>query len=337
MNIETKHLILKPPTVNSLNEASKLWEDNKVRKFLGGTISRESIQEKTAALQAHWDQYKFGLYVVFLKDISKIIGLCGLHHSEFESDIELSYMFFHEFWGKGLATEAVLVCLEEGFKKFKLKRIIAITQKANIASCRLLEKAGMHLAQEFKRFNAEQRMYEKWCFKKISFIPLSISHLSLIYKWFNKPHVQEFYSLRNWTLNEVEKKLLPYINQEKPVYPYVVYLDQEPIAYIQYYRVMDYPWPKQEISEEIMMQSAGFDFFIGEEEYIGKGIGRMIVEVFLNELIWPNFSYCMVDPDIRNERSLNFFEKCGFKFHRIIDTEDALRKKVQLQLMIRSV
>src|SRR3990167_2090813 len=139
MNIETKHLILKPPTVDSLNEAGKLWEDDKVRMFLGGAIPSEKVKEKTALLQAHWDKYKFGLYTVFLKDTSKIIGLCGLHHSEFESDIELSYMFFPEYWGKGLATETILACLEEGFKKLKLKRIIAITQKANIASCRLLK------------------------------------------------------------------------------------------------------------------------------------------------------------------------------------------------------
>ena len=245
-------------------------------------------------------------------------------------------MFFPQVWGKGLAIEAVLACLDEGFKKLKFKRIIAITQKANIASCRLLEKIGMHLAQEFVRFNAEQRMYEKWHFNKISFIPLSASHLPFIHEWFNKPHVQEFYSLRKWTFDEVESKLLPYINQEKPVYPYMVYLDQQPVAYIQYYRVMDYPWPEQALSEEMITQSAGFDFFIGEEEYIGKGIGCMIVETFLNELIWPNFSYCMVDPDIHNERSLKFFEKCGFKLHKVIDAEDALGKSSQLRLMIRS-
>ena len=52
---------------------------------------------------------------------------------------------------------------------------------------------------------------------KIEFRPLSLSDIPLIHQWFNLPHVKEFYSLRNWTEDEVLKKLQPYILNEKPV------------------------------------------------------------------------------------------------------------------------
>jgi GrpB-like predicted nucleotidyltransferase (UPF0157 family) len=33
----------------------------------------------------------------------------------------------------------------------------------------------------------------------LEFVPLASEHFSLVCRWFNEPHVQEFYSLRSWT------------------------------------------------------------------------------------------------------------------------------------------
>jgi hypothetical protein len=45
----------------------------------------------------------------------------------------------------------------------------------------------------------------------IRFTPLEEGHFSLIHQWFNNLHVQAFYSLRSWTLEDVAKKLTPHI------------------------------------------------------------------------------------------------------------------------------
>jgi len=170
---------------------------------------------------------------------------------------------------------------------------------------------------------------------KIKFEKIAKEHFPLIHKWFNKPHVQEFYSLRDWADVEVEKKLLPLISQEKPVFAYVVNIDHLPIAYVQYYRVANYSWPEQDLKQEIIDTAAGLDFFIGEEKWLGTGIAKQILEKFLATIIWKEFAFCIVDPDIRNMRSIKFFTKCKFALHKAINTHDALNREVELQLLIR--
>ena len=132
--------------------------DEKVRQYLGGVISNEVIDEKIQSLQDHWVQYGFGQWSVLDKKSDEVIGLCGLHHSD--DGIELSYMFFPASWGRGLAREAAQASIEFGFNALKLDKIISITQEANTRSIKLLEKMGMNLIDRFRRFDANQCLYE---------------------------------------------------------------------------------------------------------------------------------------------------------------------------------
>lgn len=155
--IQTPRLLLRRPTNDDMLIIENLWRDGKVRKHLGGIISDNLIKKKIIELQNHWDLYQFGQCAVFDKIAKKIIGLCGLHHSE--DGIELSYMFFPEFWKKGFAREAATACIDYGFNRLKLNKIIAITQEANIKSCQLLRMIGMEHIENFERFNAQQCLF----------------------------------------------------------------------------------------------------------------------------------------------------------------------------------
>lgn len=169
----------------------------------------------------------------------------------------------------------------------------------------------------------------------IQFKPLNESHFDLMLCWFNKSHVQAFYSLRTWTYEEVCKKLEPYVRGEKQISSFIIYQDNHPIGYIQSYPIKDHPWENQDLSEEIIQRAAGFDLFIGEETYLNQGLGKQIIECFLEGHIWPKYQYCIVDPDIRNEASMRLFQKCGFIEHKQIDTQNALKQPVTLQLLMR--
>ena len=52
---------------------------------------------------------------------------------------------------------------------------------------------------------------------KIHFKKLESSDIRLLYAWFNKPHVQTFYSLRDWSFDEVLQKMQPILTEIKPV------------------------------------------------------------------------------------------------------------------------
>lgn len=170
---------------------------------------------------------------------------------------------------------------------------------------------------------------------EIKFKPLQETDFDFMLQWFNKPHVQTFYSLRNWTEEEVYKKLEPYVRGEKQISSFIIYLNDHPIGYIQSYPVKEHPWENQDLSEEIIKKAAGFDLFIGEESYLNKGLGMQIIECFLEEHIWPKYQYCFVDPDIRNEASMRLFQMCGFIEHKQINSENALKQPVILKLLMK--
>lgn len=168
----------------------------------------------------------------------------------------------------------------------------------------------------------------------ITFRTLDFSDIPLMYKWFNFPHVQKYYSLRCWSEKEVLNKLQPYILGTQPVSGFIILFNESPIGYLQSYAVKNYPWPDQNISQEIIDHAAGIDLFIGTSDLIGHGWGRIIIQTFLQNNIWPEYKYCIVDPEVTNEAAIRCYESLQFKEHAIIETTDAMNQPTSLKLMI---
>jgi RimJ/RimL family protein N-acetyltransferase len=55
---------------------------------------------------------------------------------------EIGYWLGEEWWGRGIATDAVRGLTRHAFATLKLNRLFATPFAPNIASCRVLEKAG---------------------------------------------------------------------------------------------------------------------------------------------------------------------------------------------------
>ena len=140
-----------------------------------------------------------------------------------------------------------------------------------------------------------------------------------------------------WSEKEVLDKLLPTIELKRPLIGFILLFEEQPIGYLQYYKIKDFPWPQQDFEPKIVNEAAGIDLFIGNRNYIGKGLGQKIVDHFLKSLIWPRFQFCIVDPDQRNLSSIKMFEKSGFIKHKIINSTDATGKPVNLMLMIKQL
>lgn len=72
----------------------------------------------------------------------------------------VSYCVFErELWGRGAATEALRLFLEELRERFGLERIGAFAFASNIGSIRVLEKNGFHLAESFMEDGVESGYY----------------------------------------------------------------------------------------------------------------------------------------------------------------------------------
>ena len=81
------------------------------------------------------------------------VGGIGIHP---QSDImcknaELGYWIGEAFWGKGIITQAVKQMLDMAFSKYDITRVYARPFGSNVASQRVLEKAGFTLEARIEK------------------------------------------------------------------------------------------------------------------------------------------------------------------------------------------
>lgn len=72
---------------------------------------------------------------------------------------ELGWVFDPAYWGRGYATEATRILLRFGFDDLGLHRIAATCHPDNVASARVLEKAGMTFEG---RMRGHMRVRDGW-------------------------------------------------------------------------------------------------------------------------------------------------------------------------------
>ncbi len=157
---------------------------------------------------------------------------------------------------------------------------------------------------------------------KFFFRPLTEEDFSLLFGWMNQPEVIRWYSKRNWTLEEITDKYRPYINGEKPIRSFISYYQLQPIGYIQGYRIQDYPDYLKEVTGR--ESAAGLDLYIGEEKFLHKGLGKYLIEQFVEEILFadPKVTSCLIGPDPNNQIAIRAYEKAGFRFiQKIKNTE----------------
>lgn len=155
----------------------------------------------------------------------------------------------------------------------------------------------------------------------IDFKRLAVSDLSYMHKWLNSDFVKEWYGKKNWTLTEVEDKYIPYINGVRPTQGYLITYDNTPIGFVQTYKIKDYPDYARCV--DINENSSGLDIFIGEKDYIHKGLGKHIIRKFLKDIIFSlsDSECCIIGPEPQNVTAIKTYEKAGFRYVKTVEID----------------
>lgn len=162
--------------------------------------------------------------------------------------------------------------------------------------------------------------------ESISFRKPTEADLSLIHRWLNTPHVSQWWDIdgkRNPDYEEVIRHFMPRIQQKEPVNYYLVLYDARPVAFIQSYRIEDFPTTMAMITDNTNV--AGTDTFIGEVDFLHRGFGAVYIRKFLKEIVFlePGTNSCIVDPDPNNKIAIRAYEKAGFRYsHRAWNAKD---------------
>ncbi len=153
-NLETPRLLLRPLTIDDLDELHQLYGDKRVMEFVTGTprTREESKQRLAAHLQQH-EQFGFGLCAAITKSDNQMIGRCGLEpRTEAKGLVgELAWMFTPEMWAQGFGAEVGFELVAFGLKVLGLQRVYATADHRNLASIAIMKKLGMSQVSEDER------------------------------------------------------------------------------------------------------------------------------------------------------------------------------------------
>ena len=114
----------------------------------GLPIKREECVKWIEVTQSNYEMRGYGMAAVEWKATGKVIGFVGLVHPGRQKEAEVKYSFLREYWGRGIATETVRGMLTFGREKMGLSYIMATLSPENVASQRVLEKAGLSFEQD---------------------------------------------------------------------------------------------------------------------------------------------------------------------------------------------
>jgi [ribosomal protein S5]-alanine N-acetyltransferase len=123
----------------------RMDEDEKFMGLLGGVRDQAGTIAYLEMNMKHWADHGFGMWMLRDAASSAVIGRAILRHLAVEGtdEVEVGYGFMPDYWGRGLATEIAEACVRIGFEQLELASLVAITTPPNLASRRVMSKAGL--------------------------------------------------------------------------------------------------------------------------------------------------------------------------------------------------
>jgi RimJ/RimL family protein N-acetyltransferase len=148
--IETDRLLLRTFTEEDAPLLYELNLDPDVTRYTLDPMTDVEHAQKVLieVILPQYALYNHGRWAVHLKPGPEFIGWSGLKYVSERREIDLGYRFMKKFWGKGYATESAYACLQHGFQKLNMQRIIGRALPGNLASIKVLEKCGMQYVGE---------------------------------------------------------------------------------------------------------------------------------------------------------------------------------------------
>lgn len=128
--------------------------------------------------------------------------------------------------------------------------------------------------------------------------------------WLAKSHVRQWWDDSDDTLEKISAH---YGGYDRDVERFILVETEngaeKPIGYFQYYAVSAHEF--------------GIDQFIGEEDYLNRGVGERTIKLFLDLIKRRHDPKSVIlDPMPDNKRAIRCYEKVGFKYYETKPVEN---------------
>lgn len=136
--------------------------------------------------------------------------------------------------------------------------------------------------------------------------------VSLVEVWLNKEHVKRWYEIPHLGISIDD--WMSEIKERHGEYQWLTHLIAlwrgQPIGLCQYYKCVD---SDEDFGALPQTGAYGIDYLIGEESHLGRGLGKGIVTLLVNNLFsFPDAQSITADIDSENKASEKTLLSCGF-------------------------
>jgi len=148
--LETNRLILRRLEIEDYKEAYNNWyKDREVaeKSLWHEHKNEEETKEIFALWSREYDRANTFRWIIELKDTNELIGLIDSQQSRFETygAFEVGFCLTKKYWNNNYMTEALKEVIKFFIEEVELNVVYAECTSDNIASKRVMEKAGMNL------------------------------------------------------------------------------------------------------------------------------------------------------------------------------------------------
>ena len=177
----------------------------------------------------------------------------------------------------------------------------------------------------------------------VTFRPLRRDDAGQLRDWLNQPHEYAWWGVyaapdglggagaHAATLDAVLAEYGDAIAGRGATHCFVILVEDQPVGFIQWYRLADDPDYAAAIGEP---EGAGMDLLIGAPAAVGRGLGSQVIDRFVTDVIAPaGITRVFTGPDVHNRRSVRAFMNAGFVRVRELHVPGELAPE---QLLVRT-
>ena len=173
--IATPRLILRKPIAP--DDAPRIYaayaHDPEVARYLTWQPHRD-LEESHRILRtrlAWWDEGREFSWVITSRADGSVLGMISVSDDDCPSRYTLGYVLARPHWGHGYTTEAARAVLDELFATPEVARVWAVVDCENLASLRVLEKAGMQREGLLRKWSVHPALSpaprDCWCCARV--------------------------------------------------------------------------------------------------------------------------------------------------------------------------
>jgi RimJ/RimL family protein N-acetyltransferase len=159
LKLHTERLLMTPLAPTDLDLALEMWTDPEVVKYVCELMNKDTIGKEMSNWTKRGGNGCIGIWCISDRETGEKYGSAMLLSMPVDrddtdyslvvpdrmpdGDVEIGYFLKRSAWGHGFATEACKRLLQFAFQETPLNEVVASFDVENVASKKVLEKAGL--------------------------------------------------------------------------------------------------------------------------------------------------------------------------------------------------